>query len=238
MMLLASAGQTVMGEVQQGIGALERWKAEKDFQRYEIPSGVNAMMDVMKTLSSQTEMPGSDLLRSKQDKTTAQAVETSQRTSESGSDVLGMLSSVYSKRLDDAQNMAIKNAQFYEQNKLRLANALETFGGYQTEKWKYNELYPYIQAMTAAGQTAAAGSANISSGVGSFINTQGAQANMDWMDKNYGDWMNSKMGKYKMNATPMQPVSPSFMTTPDTKTLAQPWVEDYGRYENNPFIIQ
>lgn len=202
-----AAGQAGLGLLQQGYSFLQRRKAEKDFQRYEIPSGVNAMMDVMKTLSSQTEMPGSDLLRSKQDKTTAQAVETSQRTSESGSDVLGMLSSVYAKQLDDAQNMAIKNAQFYEQNRLRLANALETFGGYQNEKWKYNELYPYIQKMTAAGQTSAAGSANISGGAGSFIDVMGANENMDWMDKNYKNWLDSKMGAYSGGSTGIPPMT-------------------------------
>ena len=206
-LLAIAAAQAALGAGQQISGAIQRRKAEKEFQKYEIPSGVNAMMDVMKTLSSQTEMPGSDLLRSKQDKTTAQAVETSQRTSESGSDVLGMLSSVYAKQLDDAQNMAIKNAQFYEQNKLRLANALETFGGYQTEKWKYNELYPYIQAMTAAGQTSAAGSANISGGIGNLVNVLGSNENMDWMDKNYKNWLDSKMGAYSGGSTGIPPMT-------------------------------
>lgn len=223
-MALLSAGQGILGAGQKIGAKMQRGNAERNFQRMEIPSGVNAMMDVMKSLSTQTEVPGADLLRSRQDKTTAQGVETAQRTSESGGDVLGMLSSVYSRQLDSAQNQAIQNAQFYQQNRLRLGNALETLGGYQTEKWKYNELYPYIQKMTAAGQTDAAGSANISGGIGGMINTFGAKANMDWMDENQQNWLDTKMGAY--NTTP-NPVNAGYGEPQPPQYSNQSWTP-YG----------
>lgn len=220
LMALMSAGQGLLGAGQKIGSAIERRNAEKNFQNYEIPSGVNAMMDVMKSLSTQTEMPGSDLLRSRMDKTTAQGVETAQRTSESSGDVLGLLGSVYSNQLSNAQNKSIQDAQFYQQNRLRFADALEKFGGYQTEKWKYNELYPYMQKMTAAGQTDAAGSQNISSGIGSMINVAGGKSNMDWMDINQTEWMNNMLGKYN------QPTSPAIQNEPFMQS---------NEYRQNPY---
>jgi phosphate/sulfate permease len=171
-------------------------KAEKNFDKYEIPSGVNAMLDVMKSLSTQTELPGSDLLRSRQMATTAQGVETAQRMSESDGDVLGLLSEMYGKQLDSAEKMAIQGAEYYAQNRARYANALNTLGQYQTEKWKYNELYPYMQKMTGAGQTAAAGSANISGGIGSAIDIYGGQENMKFQDKMMGEFWKNKSAGY------------------------------------------
>ena len=191
-LLAIGAAQAGVGAVQKVGAGIQRRNAEKNFQNYDIPSGVDAMMEVMKSLSTQTEMPGSDLLRSRMDKTTAQGVETAQRTSESGGDVLGLLSQVYSNQLSNAQNKSIQDAQFYQQNRLRYANALETLGGYQTEKWKYKELYPYLQEMTAAGQLDAAGGANISGGIGNMIDVQAGKANMKWLDENQESWMNNK----------------------------------------------
>ena len=197
LMALLSSGQGLLGAGQKISAGIQRRNAEKNFQNYEIPSGVNAMMDVMRSLSTQTEMPGSELLRSKMDKTTAQGVETAQRTSESSGDVLGLLGQVYSNQLSNAQNKSIQDAQFYQQNRLRYGNALETLGKYQTEKWKYNELYPYLQKMTAAGETDAAGGENISGGLGSMIDIAGGKANMNWMDNNQDKWMNNMLGSYQ-----------------------------------------
>jgi hypothetical protein len=227
-----AAGQVGLGLIQQGIGAIQRRKAEKNFDKYQIPSGVNAMMDVMKSLSTQTELPGSDILRSRQAATTAQGVETAQRTSESGGDVLGLLSEMYGKQLDSAEKMAIQGAEYYAQNRARYANALNTLGGYQTQKWQYNELYPYMQKMTGAGQTAAAGSANISGGIGSAIDIYGGQENMKQQASQFDKWLEVQKGKYGLPSTPMESKSATFSNPLDTTTLAKPWVEDVGRYEN------
>lgn len=192
-----AAAQLGYGMYQDYKSGKEKDAAESKFNNFEIPQGINAMMDVMRTISTQTEMPGSDILRARQASSTAQGVETAGRTQESSGDVLGLLGSVYSKQLDSAEKMAIANAQNYQQNRMRYANALQTLGGYQTEKWKYNELYPYIQGMTQAGQTNAAGNANISSGIGSMIDIYGAKENMDWMDNNQKTWEDNMFGANK-----------------------------------------
>jgi hypothetical protein len=214
MSAILAAAEIGYGLYQDNKANQEKKDAENGFNKYEIPSGINAMMDVMRTMSTQTEMPGSDILRARQASSTAQGVETAGRTQESSGDVLGLLGSVYSKQLDSAEKMTIANAQNYQQNRMRYANALQTLGGYQTEKWKYNELYPYIQGMTAAGQTNAAGNANISSGIGSMIDVYGAKQNMDWMDNNQQSWLDTTLGKYSgqpQNAN--QPVNSAFGDT-------------------------
>jgi hypothetical protein len=233
--IAAALISAAVGAAQMAKSESDRKKAEKNFDKYEIPSGVNAMMDVMKSLSTQTELPGSDILRSRQAATTAQGVETAQRTSESGGDVLGLLSEMYGKQLDSAEKMAIQGAEYYAQNRARYANALNTLGGYQTQKWQYNELYPYMQNMTGAGQTAGAGSANISSGIGSAIDIYGGQQNMKTQDESFNNWLKNKMGSYNAPNNPISPKAATFSNPLDTKTLAQPYVEDIGRYENGNY---
>lgn len=194
-MTALALAQGGLGAIQKGMAAGERKRADSEFKRFEIPSSIKAMMGVMESLSTQTELPGSDILRSRQEATTAQGVETAQRTSESGGDALGLLSEMYGKQLDSAERMAVQGAEYYQTNRARYANALQTMGQYQQEQWKYNELYPYMQKMTAAGESDAAGGANVSGGMGSMIDIFGANKNMDFQERMFNEWQNNKFGQ-------------------------------------------
>jgi len=185
MPLPVAAIMAILGGVQaatgigQKIGAgIQRRKAEKEFDKYEIPSGIESMIDVMQGLASQTEVPGADILRSRQRATTAEGVEVASRTSESSGDVLGALHQLYGRQMESEERLALAGAQQYQMNQMRYANALQTLGQYQTQKWQYNELYPYMQRMTYAGQLAGAGSENISQGIGTGLNAFMMNENM------------------------------------------------------------
>lgn len=175
----------ILGAVQAGTGIVQkigagaqRRKAEKEFDKYEVPSGIENMLDVMQGLASQTEVPGADILRSRQRATTAEGVEVASRTSESSGDVLGALHQLYGRQMESEERLALAGAQQYQMNQMRYANALQTLGQYQTQKWQYNELYPYMQKMTYAGQLAGAGGENIRQGIGTGLNAFMMNENM------------------------------------------------------------
>ena len=49
--------------------------------------------------------------------------------------------------------------------------------------------------MTAAGESDAAGGANISGGMGSMIDIFGANKNMDFQERMFNEWQNNKFGQ-------------------------------------------
>jgi hypothetical protein len=209
MPLPVAAIMAILGGVQaatgigQKIGAgIQRRKAEKEFDKYEVPSGIESMIDVMQGLASQTEVPGADILRSRQRATTAEGVEAASRTSESSGDVLGSLHQLYGKQMESEERLALAGAQQYQMNQMRYANALQTLGQYQTQKWQYNELYPYMQRMTYAGQLSGAGSENIRQGIGTGLNAF---------------MLNNDMFNGQQPASPMS-TSPTFGRTPEQES--------------------
>ena len=191
--LLAGA-QTVFGIGQQIAAGGQRRKAQKFFDKnkYEIPSGINQMLDTVRGVASQREMPGSDVMRQQLQGTTSQGVETATRAATSSSDVLGALQGLYGRQMKGQQNMAIANAQNWQRNQMQLANSLQTLGNYQTQKWNYNVLYPYMQKMTAAGQMAQAGNENIASGINSGLNLWGANQQMNQQQNMFDQWLNNR----------------------------------------------
>lgn len=240
MMAIMAAGQAAMGGVQSLQADIARRKAERDFQKYKVPGGVQSMLNVLHGMASQTEVPGADLVKQKLASATARGVETSQRTARSSTDVLGALHRLYSSQMDRELDLAIAGANNYQANRARLAQGLQTLGQYQAQKWQYNELYPYMQKMTEAGQLSAAGGANIAGALKSGVSLAAYGAQMDamkapgapsgeaattplgiteysntpQMNKNF--WMNT------LSAPQPQPELPQFST--GTPTNQSPWM--------------
>lgn len=194
MMLIASGVQTGMGLVQSiGAGAKRR-KAQREFTPYQIPASAKASLDRAQSIASMRGIPGEDLARSRGMATTARAVGSAQRTAESPSDVLSVLGRVWGSNIDMEQNLAMAGEQAYERRQAGLMNALNRFAGYETERWQYNELYPYMQAMGEAGQLEGAGGQNISGGLNMGMRALGTQADIDQQNKAYQDWYNMVTG--------------------------------------------
>lgn len=174
-----SALQAGIGGVQSLQAAKTRREAERNFDKFQVPQGINSMMDLLQGMASQNEIPGADIARQRIATGTARGVEVASRMASSSSDVLGSLHRMYSNQQDRELELAMAGAQQKQQNQMRLAQGMQTLGAYQTQKWQYNELYPYMQKMTEAGQLAAAGSANISGAIQSGVNLLGTAARLD-----------------------------------------------------------
>lgn len=181
MMAIAAAAQGVVGLGQTALSAFQRRSAEKNFDKFQVPQGINSMMDLLQGMASQNEIPGADMARQRIAAGTARGVEAASRMSASTSDVLGSLHRMYSNQMDQEINLAMAGAQQKQQNQMRLAQGMQTLGAYQTQKWQYNELYPYMQKMTAAGQTAAAGAQNIAGALQSGLNLAVTDARLNAM---------------------------------------------------------
>lgn len=216
--LIIAGAQGLFGIGQQIFAGSKRRKAQREFDKnkYEIPSGVKSMLDVIRNMATQTKIPGYEQYLQQIQGATSQGVETAQRAGQSSSDVLGALQKLYGKQMDMQTDLAVANAQNYQRNQMQYANALNTMGQYETQKWQYNSLYPYMQQMTAAGQTAQAGNQNIGSALGSGLSLWAANAQMNQTENQFNQWLNQKnLGiQNATSAIPAQqlpfPSSPSF----------------------------
>ena len=203
MMLIASAAQTGMGMAQSFNAGAKRRKAQREFTPYAIPASAKASLDKAQSIASMRGIPGEDLTRSRAMGTTARAVESARRTAESPSDVLSVLGRVWGSNVDMEHNLAMAGEQAYERRQQGLMSALSRFAGYETERWQYNELYPYMQAMGEAGQLEGAGGQNISGGISGAMQTYGAKADILNQQKMFEEWQ-----KF-MTANPTQASAPA-----------------------------
>jgi hypothetical protein len=201
MMALASGAQTGSGVLQKIQAAIMRRKAQKEFTPYEIPSAARASLDKAASVASMRGVPGEDIARSRALASAARGTESAQRTAESPSDVLSVLSRVYGDSyMGFEQNMAAQGEAAYERRQSQLMGALNQFAGYETERWQYNELYPYMQMMGAAGEMDAAGGANISGGLNMAMQTMGTKADMNQQQNIFNQWKEWQMANNKTAA--------------------------------------
>ncbi len=195
MMALMAGGQALGGLLQKGQSALMRRRARREFQPYEIPSSAKAMLDKATSVASLRGVPGEDIYRSQAQASVARGTEAAQRTAESPSDVLSVLSRLYGDYQGFEQNLAVQGEQSYERRQSQLMNALNRFSQFERERWQYNELYPYMQAMGEAGQMDMAGNQNIQSAVSTGMNIYGAQTDMDFQREQFANWQDAMFGK-------------------------------------------
>lgn len=224
MMLIASAAQTGLGMVQSGSAAAKRRRAQREFIPYQIPASAKASLDKAQSIASMRGIPGEDLARSRGMATTARAVESARRTAESPSDVLSVLGRVWGSNIDMEQNLAMSGEQAYERRQAGLMNALNRFAGYETERWQYNELYPYMQAMGEAGQLEGAGGQNISGGLNMGMRALGTQADIKQQQDMFNQWKEWMMGSSPASTT-ASPTSnlPAFSPMGYRNSVMAPW---------------
>lgn len=186
-----TAAQGAMGLGQMASSASMRARANRNFDKFQVPDSINNMLDVVHGLSSQTELPGADIYRNRVKGQLAQGVETSVQAAESSTDVLGAVRDMFKSYSDFEQNMAVKGAEQQRSAKMAELDVLKTIGDYETQEWVYNELYPYMQGMNAAGQVGAAGGANLNSALSSGMSLGMASWDMKQQDKMFEQWKDS-----------------------------------------------
>ena len=187
-----SLAQGLYGAGQKISAGVKRRKAESEFEEYKVPPAVNTMLDVAHGLSSQTEIPGADIARSRVKGQMSQGLINAERSAESGTDALGAIRDMFGSYAGFEENMAIKGEEFQRQAKQNEMNVLGKIGEYQSQAWMYNELYPYMQSMNAAGQMDAAGGANLQSGISSGMNLGTAKWDMDEQQRQFDEWLERK----------------------------------------------
>jgi hypothetical protein len=218
MMLLAGGLQTALGAGQKFGAARMRRKAQQEFSPYQIPASARASLDKASSIATMRGLPGEDLARSRAMSSASRGVEAAQRTAESPADVLSVLGRVYGDSyMGFEQNLAMQGEQAYDRRQQGVMSALNQFAGYETERWQYNELYPYMQMMGAAGDMDAAGGSNISGGINMGMQTMGAQADINQQNKMFDQWHNWQMG-----ANPGQQFGRSRAQENQLRSLYQP----------------
>lgn len=188
MMAAASAAQGALGVGQKIQAALMRRRAEREFDDYQIPASARAALEKAASVATMRGLPGEDLARARTMSGVAQGVEAARRTAESPNDVLSVLGRLYGGYAGFETNIASQGEAAYERRQGQLMSALDRFAGYETERWQHNELYPYMQRMTAAGQIDAAGGENVSGALNSFMNIQGTKWDIQTQQNQFNDW--------------------------------------------------
>jgi hypothetical protein len=191
-MALLSLAQGAMGAGQKMESAALRRRAARNFQPYEVPPAAKAMLGKAQSLASLRGVPGEDIYRQNAMDSVASGVEVAQRTAQAPSDVLAVLQKLHGGYADFEKNLAVAGSQAHEQRQRGLMDSLMRFSQFETDRWRYNELYPYMQSLNEAGDVGAAGNANIQSAVSSGMGIYGAKMDMDSQSKmfeSYKDWL-------------------------------------------------
>ena len=193
---LIPGAQTALG-VGELIGAgIKRRKAKKNFQPYQIPDSAKAYLDKATSIASQRGVPGEDIYRNNALDSVSRAVETAGRAAGSSADVLNVLSKVYGQNyMDFEKNMAVSGQQAYQRNQGILNNALQYMAGLEQQRWQYNELYPYMQEMGAAGQMDAAGWGNINNAVNMGMSQYSTNQQIKSQEKMFDEYKKWKLGE-------------------------------------------
>jgi hypothetical protein len=187
-MTLLALAQGVFGIGQKVVSGIQASNAKKNFTPYQIPSSVNMMLDKANQLASQTNIPGADIYQSKARSNASQTIENAQRTAGSSSDVMGVLPGVQNNLDNFYKDIAAKGSEFYQQNQAQQQQALNTFGQYETERWRQNEYLPYIQALQTSSMTGQAGNQNIGSAIGAGMAIGTAKWEKDALNKEKELW--------------------------------------------------
>ena len=186
-MIALTAAQAIGGGWQRMKASNERKEAEAAFDKFTVPPAVNTMLDRVQELSSQREVPGADIYRSKAKSELAQGVESAERAG-TPTDVLGAIQDMYGSYLGFEENMAIKGEEMRRTAIEQELGVLGKIGDMQTQQWIYNELYPYMQGMNTAADLGAAGGLNIGSAITSGMNIAGSEWEMNDMQRQFDEW--------------------------------------------------
>ena len=193
MSLLAGAAISAgMGAVQSimGIGKSikanrMRKKAQSFFAKnqYEIPESATAALTSAERQAGNIGLPGADIARAKMGESTGRGVHQVRSAATSASDILASVAGLYAGEQRGEVDLGLKAATRYDANQAMLRGELGRMAGYETEKWKYNVLYPYQQMMETAGQMQGQGSQMISAGIGQIGSAAGAYMQGISLDK-------------------------------------------------------
>ena len=194
-MTAAAVAQGIGGFAQRVGGANMRRRAESQFDKFEIPGSVMSMLDIAHGLSSQTEVPGADVTRSRVKGQLSQGIETAERVAESGTDVLGAIRDMFGSYQGFEQDLVVKGEQFRRQAKEKEMSVLSEIGKYETQRWQYNELLPFMSRMNAAQQMEAAGGANIQSAISTGMNVGMTNWDLNEQQRMFDQWKEFELGK-------------------------------------------
>lgn len=184
-----------------GIGFVDRSKGKKEYEKaqsffeknkWEIPEGAKASLDIAQRQASSYRMPGQDLAEERLGQATASGVAQARRVGQSPSDVLAMLSNLYGSQMQGEQNLALQGAQQYQANQRNFQNALSQYGQLESEKWKYNVLYPYQQMLGRAAQFQDRGTQELNSGFMGLAQMGAASMQSKSLSDAYASWGNQQ----------------------------------------------
>jgi len=173
---VSSLAQTGMGIADMIRSGKKQKEAQSFFQKnkYEIPASARAALSAAERSASSLRMPGQDLMEQEVRSSTAQAVGSAREAASSGSDVLAMLSGMYSQEQSQMRGIGQGAASMYEQRQQQLGQALGTMAGLEQQKWQYNVLYPYQQMLGQAEALGTRGREAVSGGFGGMLGTLGS----------------------------------------------------------------
>ena len=192
----------VFGTAEVGMGLRDMWRGKKkrkaaaefwEENKYKIPEGARGALASAERQASGFRLPGEDLRREQLQGVTSQTVGSAQQVGTSSSDVLATLANIGQMQMQAEQGMAIEGAQRYDVNQAVLRDELGRMAGYEEERFRFNQLLPYMQMLEQAQVYSNRGAQMISNGIGtiggvaaSSIQEYGAQNNLNQMMQQYG----------------------------------------------------
>jgi len=144
-----------LGKKQMGLGQDmidEAQKLSAAYQRPEMqtPEAIRMMMELSQGRQFQN-LPGMNIAQNQLGQSTASGMSAINEMS-SGSEGIGAIANLYANQMRGGQDLAMKNAQYQDQNQQQYLGALEGLGNWQQKAWQWNKADPYLMAQEKAAQ--------------------------------------------------------------------------------------
>ncbi len=161
--LALAGGKAIYGGIQTAKGN----KLAKQAVRptYEIPSAVNDQLKIAKAQALNARLPGQSQAEENIQGGVQTGIRAAQESGNNPAAIMATISALNANQNEANQGLAVKGAEFQQQNISNLQNTLGNYAQYQDKAFGYNQDEPYKNKAAAAEALKGAGIQNIQSGI-------------------------------------------------------------------------
>ena len=229
--------QTIGGIVQTKRANKKLRELEENKQPYQIPSGIQAMLEIYKQRAG-GEMPGLSAARENIASSGAGAVGQISEQAGGGISSLGAIADIYSQQLNAYRQLDAQSAQYQDQSMRELGSAYGAMAPYQNLAYDYNVQKPYEQAVamylgqkTAGQQNMMTGLQNVAGAAAGYLGTNSKVQSVEQMYGSNAGMSKDALGNSMPSTFGMPTGTPQTTFNVPTGAPGRSWNPATGQWE-------
>jgi hypothetical protein len=161
MMMLASLPQTLLG----GYQTIKGYGTDNERPNFNIPQSAQNALASAERQAAERRMPGQSAIEGRLDSTTANTLQTIERTMDSPVSGINAASRAYGNQLDKETDLGVKSAEFALRNQDILRSQQGIMSEWENKKEEWDTRLPYMQKAAQLSALKEAGLTNLAGGL-------------------------------------------------------------------------